>query len=191
MAGTITYLSPLDEPRVRVDPQLGISTGGADCAFRSTQGGIRKLTGIAPPIADMRDFLNVPSSGIDMLAVKSLFAHYGCDARFTNDLTEIRAALVVGYYVVAAINYRFLNAQSFASKLSGDRGFDGNHAIGLDGTELVETTGAYWIGDHDPLHDGRRVALPKGPVMARRRWIEACMSAVPSGVQAVIARKAI
>lgn len=185
---TVTYLSPLTEPRVRVDPQLGPATGGADCAFRATQGGIRKLTGSVPTIREMRDFLGVPDAGIDMLGVKALFEKWGCDARFTRDVAEIRAALIAGYYVVAAVNYGFLNAQPYANKLAGDRRFSGGHAVGLDGTEQVDATGAYWVGWHDGLHDGRRASLPKGPAMARRKWVEACMAAMGTGTQAVIAR---
>jgi hypothetical protein len=188
MGSTITYIAPLKTPRV--DPQLGISTGSRDCAFRATQGGIRYLTGREVPISTLRSAIGVPNAGIGPIQVQELFTKYGVSSRFSRDLTEFRSALANGYYVVAMINYRYLNANH--PKLSGDPDFRGTagspalHSIGVYGLE--QRGKGQWTEDLDPLHDGRRSAIPKQIVMSRRGWIEDCMQAMPSGVQFVIAR---
>lgn len=186
---TITYLSPIDQAVARVDPQLGTSTGGADCCFRATQGVIRLLTGQTVPVRELRDFIGEPTEGVDMLACRDMLQHWGVDARFSRDVTEFRAAMAAGYPVIAATSYANVNAQTWAGKVSGDRSFDGNHAVVFQGLEYVETTGIYWVRWSDGLQDGRRVAIVKGGAMARRGWAERAMAAVGSGTQFVVARK--
>jgi len=185
---TITYVTPLQG--LRVDPQLGIRTGSADCAFRVAQGIIRLLTGDTETIRDLLAAINVPSGGIDLLQQKALFAKFGVEARFTNDVGEVRAGLAAGYPLAVAVQYGTVNDLYF-DELSGDPDFRGGHNVGVYGTEITTSNGAYWHYWCDPLNDGRRAkAIAKQVRMVKRPWLEKCMAAMPNGTQALVCRKA-
>jgi hypothetical protein len=181
-----------------VDPQLqsGSATEGADCAVQTTRGAARWATDgeVIPTVRQVRSAAGKALGGLDVLDVRTALQSFGVSARVTNSLDECRAALDAGYAVIAAVNYRYLNANY--PQLSGDRNFIGTsakpalHSILLFGPEKVlqgdPKRGPLWLQDHDPLHDARRAVVPKSNVNARWRWITECMTAMPSGVQAVI-----
>lgn len=188
-------MTPFRDPRVL--PQLQgdppSPTGGRDCNFRCVQGVIVWALGVEPTIASLRDDLGNPKGddgkprGISMTESKRLLTDYGLEARLVTDPADVRAALAAGYAVIAAINYGYLNAHPAEFPgLSGDRGFTGNHAVVFFGLEVVAKR--FWSQMHDPLHDNRHAYVPKANVMVRRRQIEALMSAMAHGTQAVVVR---
>lgn len=180
---TATFRDP------RVQPQLnnGSSTGGSDCMFRQCEAAITWANGGAlqtPTIGQMRKYIGVPSGGIDLLAAQQIVRHYApsAGAAFTRTPDTIWAALAAGAFVIAATDYGWVNAN--APHLSGDHGFDENHADGLFGVEKIgRRTYTEW---HDSLLDARRSAIPKSNAMARRREVDGAMAALTHGTQALV-----
>lgn len=171
------------DPRVPRQLNNGSATSDEDCTFRCCQGALAWEGVAVPTVAEMRAFLGVPHGGIDMLGAQQIVRHYSsAAAQFVRDSDIVWAALDSGSFVVAAVDYGWVNDN--APHLSGQNDFRGNHAVGLFGVEpVLRRRYTEW---HDPLMDNRRRSIPKSNGMARRRHVDGAMAAMSKGVQALI-----
>lgn len=175
----------------RVDPQLqtGHPQEGNNCSVMVAQGIIRRATGQKPTINRLRSIVGQATGGLTMAQAREMYLAYGLVIRAVRLATDVREALSDPSIAChLAVQYGWINAN--APRLSGDKGFTGNHSICVYGAEQVLQggSGPLWVLDGDPLHDARRSAIPKGPVMARWSDLAAAAEAMPSGFQAILVR---
>lgn len=77
------------------------------------------------------------------------------DPRYKVPWDTFRSLIVSGRGAVVCISYSVISGTS----VDGSPGFTGNHAIYVN--ERRDSDGAYFV--YDPLADGRRTGIPKGP----------------------------
>ena len=164
----------------------GSPTAGADCGVLSTihalefassnRLGPRMKTGVKNHVAKMRsrmtpqpfwpatnitnqeEALESPLTTVEMVAAGSSEVNArkflpGTPEMLVEELTK-------GRWVNLAISYAWINDN--APVISGDSLFRGDHMIGMVGIAM-DKRARYWTTEYDPLHDGRRAGIPKGP----------------------------
>ena len=99
--------------------------------------------------------------------------------------TAVQQGLDDGLAVGILIDY----SPIAAAGLSGSPGFYGNHSVPMFGTRTLPSGAIEWL-DADPLYDGRRAGIPKGPKWVSRLTLikAAGMLVLDSGGQTVSQR---
>ena len=156
-------------------PVPGRSRGSVDCGPRTVQMGIDQLTRgeQVPSIVEIRRRMGkpgpVPTSTTDADRCVESFGpqndRRGLDyVRLQGAVYEplLRDAVRAGEYVQVAIDYGVFNRQ--LGKRTGDPNFTGGHSIGIHGWRIHGGKAQWQL--FDPLDDGRRAGIPKGP-----RWV--------------------
>ena len=113
-----------------------------------------------PTGASLRQQSGDRSGGITpSLLDATVIREYGIDldVRIAS-LSVVRSRLAAGYAVGVLIGY----GPIADAGLSGSPGFRGAHSIGLYGDREIPNGTHQWL-DADPLYDGRRAGIPKGP----------------------------
>lgn len=99
-----------------------------------------------------------------------VFQHYGLengpDYRmfYWRPWSEVRDLIERGWHATLYIDNGYLNNK--ARSLSGDKNFDGTHAVLICGRWWSDRRNQWRVGMYDPLHDGRRDNIPDGPINA-------------------------
>ena len=153
----------------------GSATGGEDCGVAvvvmavdlATQGAAR------PTTEEVRRRMRVPSGATDTgdqeRAVESFETAIETRGReplryqrmLGRPWSDAMGALADGRWLCLSLSYAVVN--DLAPRLSGDKAFRGNHAVGALG--LRSRAGVPQVRVFDPLADGRRPGIPDGP-----RW---------------------
>jgi hypothetical protein len=81
---------------------------------------------------------------------------------FYRPWAEARDLAKQGWSLIWFVWYAHINSN--ARDWSGDRNFNGGHAIYTKHRWFGAKTRMWMFGEHDPLHDGRRNNIPQGPV---------------------------
>jgi hypothetical protein len=92
------------------------------------------------------------------------------DVRYGVPWTTFRSAIISGRGAVVQILYSKVPA-----RFDGSPGFGGNHAVFVN--ERRSSDGAYLV--YDPLADGRRAGIPKGPQWWPASVLQAAAYAMP------------
>ena len=152
----------------------GSKYGGSNCTLASlSMALVRHYKGVNPPgtafwyprPADLRVKSGDHSGGTTLAQASSLASHYyGADlsvrysyawSEFIKRIVEGRGAILQGSYSVLA-----------PTAYDACPGFTGNHAVYVNERRYNSTAKRYELLVYDPLADGRRAGIWKGP-----RWI--------------------
>lgn len=162
-------------------PQLGRTpTAGEDCGVRATQMAIDWATsGLrVPTVKRLRERMGTPSGGTNPSDWEQAITSYDTPIELGGDIKPLKcerfsgdgdwskfvAHLKNGHGAALAVQYGTYT--DLMPTKSGSSAFRGNHAIFFLGTR--EKRGDLQFLAWDPLLDGRRVGIPKGPV-----WVDA------------------
>lgn len=146
----------------------GGEQGSRDCGPRSHQMGIDGQANRIVRITDLRRRMGTPGPQVtNVFDGKRGVESYRFRRRtpMTDTIrtvaSEVRGAIAAGRYVCIAIDYGKFND---LPGRTGDPGFRGGHMIGVRGQRTRK--GKVQVKIYDPLDDGRRPEIPKGP-----RWV--------------------
>ena len=114
--------------------------------------------GWLPTPAEIRNFLGGPCDGTNLNENDGATTHmYLADmwVRYDVPWATFRSAIIAGRGAVVQMSYRVIAP----TKYDGSPGFYGNHAIYVN--EYRASDNKFLV--YDPLADGRRAGIPKGP----------------------------
>ena len=152
----------------------GSPTASSDCGVRSASMGIDWATDGAkvPNVADFRrragtvgDKPNTTATlqkgvqSYDTAAETNGYKPLKATRKLQAPHSELDSLAGAGRWLTLSIDYGVVNDRR--PDLSGDRAFRGGHSVGLLGRRVFNGTVEYKIWD--PLADGRRDGIPKGP----------------------------
>jgi hypothetical protein len=127
-----------------------------------------------PAVKDFRQRANKLSGGLNTEQLQTGVKSYNTKAE-TNGYKPLQCVRVTAAtswkdqiaeplkkkrWICLWINYGWVNDN--VPRLSGDKAFRGTHCVGLLGIRDDDTVG-WQIKVFDPLYDGRRAGIPKGP----------------------------
>lgn len=162
---------------IRFQPQLdGSPTAGEDCGVRALSMGIDYATygALRPAVKELRRRMGVYTGATKMSNLNSAIETYDDSEMKPHGYTGLKmydryaapfddavaTPLANGHYVIVQVDYEVVN--KVAPRLSGDPNFQGNHSVGFRGTR-INARGVRQYKAFDPLCDGRREGIPKGP----------------------------
>jgi len=130
--------------------------------------------GWLPTPPEIRNFMTPHSCGGTSLqendaAVTHMYLT-NMDVRYGVPWTTFRSLIISGRGAVLQIRYSMV-----PSRFDGSPGFTGNHAVFVN--ERRSSDGAYLV--YDPLADGRRSGIPKGPQWWPASVLQAAAYAMP------------
>jgi hypothetical protein len=145
------------------------ATDQVDCNVAQASQALELVTGVQLDAKATRTFGQEATGPTGNVFARKAFMAQGLVAEidyrmlWSAPTDDVRNLLKLGWYVVLYVDYGIINAQ--APQISGDKNFDGYHAIGLSD---------WWRGKlgvsvhyHDPLADGRHPLTPKGVQVAK------------------------
>lgn len=166
------YVPRHQKQLVRGIPVPGRTTGSRDCGPRTIQMGIDFLTkgDLVVGIADLRKRMGRPGpqptnvqnakTGVESYR-KPKVNRKPLKYYIKTRISDLAPAVAKGKYAQLAIDYGKFNDLMFKT---GDPNFRGGHSVGVLGQRKKNGV-VQWLL-FDPLDDGRRSNIPKGP-----RWV--------------------
>lgn len=128
-----------------------------------------------PKPPEIRNRISSRCGGTDLAENKSAVAHLyevNMDIRYNVPWDTFRSLIVSGRGAVVCIKYSVIAPTRF----DASPGFTGTHAVYVN--ERRRSDGAYLV--YDPLADGRRAGIPKGPQWWPGSLLKRACGAYPS-----------
>lgn len=166
----MTYLPKLQAQLGRGTPVPGATRGSRDCGPRSVSMAVDAATqgSVKLSVAQARSRMGVPGPQLSNVddAKRGVESVSGLSYYRLVTVARLRQAVVSGRPVHLCIDYGTFNR---LAGHSGDPRFTGGHSVMVLGQRKHD--GAVWWRLFDPLDDGRRAGIPKGPRWVKRRHL--------------------
>lgn len=160
-------------------PVPGRTRGSRDCGVRVTQMGVYAASCgyLRPDIPDLRRRMGRPGpQQTNTTNAQQCAQSYGLRYWRKSNVESVKKAVSKGAFVQLAIDYGVLNDRLGRT---GDPNFRGGHSVGVMGEKKVGSNVMWRL--FDPLDDGRRAGIPKGPRWVKRSDLVAALKAFGTG----------